>query len=558
MAKSTRLKYTFRAVHREGTIVHLLAHGTRALVDGDPVVVGIALDVTQQRRGEEGLRRTKHQYEALLDSIPDMAWLKDTESRLLACNEATLHFLDRPREEVLGRRNSDLFPPELAASYDEADARALREGRPISLETTATKSDGRLRTLETTKVPFRDGSGAWAGTAGIARDVTERRALEARLQHAQRMEAVGRLAGGVAHDFNNLLTAMHGHTRLALEDCPAEHPVREHLREIRRSADRAAALTRQLLAFSRKQVLRTVPVDLNALVRDLEKLLRRLIGEDVEVVTNLDPGLPMVKVDPGQIEQVLVNLAVNARDAMPSGGRLTITTAPALLTQAEVTETGVPSRGAYARLSVADTGTGIPPEVLPRIFEPFFTTKEQGKGTGLGLATAFGTIHQSGGHISAESEPGVGTVFHVLLPRTLEAAAPEPVLPRAQTAEAASASGTVLVVEDEAPIRKLISRVLGRRGYRVLTAATGEEALELMERETEAPVLVVTDVVMPGMDGLEMGHRLRRRRPGVPLLLMSGYAQEALEGELPGFDCAFLPKPFTPADLLDAVQTLIG
>ncbi|SHE69627.1 PAS domain S-box-containing protein [Desulfacinum infernum DSM 9756] len=385
----------------------------------------------------------------------------------------------------------------------------------------------------------------------------ERQALEAQFLQAQKMEAVGRLAGGVAHDFNNLLTIILGYGEHALERIHPEDPLRRMVEQMLSAAKRSASLTRQLLAFSRKQTLQPVVLDLNDLVKNLDKMLRRLIGEDIDLRLALAENLPTVEVDPGQMEQVILNLAVNARDAMPTGGRLLIETASVHLDEAYAARHAEVTPGDYVQLSVSDTGCGMDAETLSKIFEPFFTTKETGKGTGLGLATVYGIVKQSGGHIWVYSEPGKGSTFKVYLPRAEkerkqeeESQAP---LERARGGE------RVLVVEDEPALRGLAKAVLERYGYRVEVAGSGEEALRLVEEGGFRPDVVVTDVVLPGMSGAQLAEQLGGRLPGLRLLFMSGYTDDSvvrhgiLEGHVP-----FLQKPFSVRDLLEKVRDVLG
>ena len=379
----------------------------------------------------------------------------------------------------------------------------------------------------------------------------ERRRLEYQLQQSQRMEAVGRLAAGVAHDFNNVLTVVLGSTELMLLDLPPQSPIREEVEVVREAATRAIDLIRQLLAFGARQVLQPHVLDLNQLVTSVSRMLRRLIGEDVRLDTELAPDLCAVRVDPGQVEQVLVNLAVNARDAMPIGGHLAIATANVSYAQ----EPGTPA-GPYVLLQVSDSGSGMDTETLARIFEPFFTTKARGKGTGLGLATVYGIVRQSGGHIAVDSTPGRGTTFKIHLPRVTE-----PVEHRAGPQPAAAPRGgaeTVLLVEDEPLVRALARKVLQRAGYHVLTAGSGAEALDVADQQKEPIHLLLTDVVMPGMSGRDVMRQLAPKRPGMKVLYVSGYADEAVarHGVLdPG--TGFLQKPFTPQALAHKVREVL-
>ncbi|HYL20544.1 MAG TPA: ATP-binding protein, partial [Gemmatimonadales bacterium] len=388
-----------------------------------------------------------------------------------------------------------------------------------------------------------------------ARDVTERRSLERQLLQAQKMEAVGRLAGGVAHDFNNVLTAILGYAGLLLDGLPTLSPLRPDLEEIRKAADRAAGLTRQLLAFSRKQVLEMRALDLNELVADMDKLLRRLLGEDIDVVTNLDRTLGAVRADAAQLEQVVVNLAVNSRDAMPEGGTLMIETRNADLDDSYAGE-HVPVRpGRYVMLAVSDTGTGMSAETMSHVFEPFFTTKEAGKGTGLGLSTVYGIVKQSGGYVWCYSEPGHGTTFKVYLPRVDE---PIARLPIRAVAGPPHGSETVLVVEDEPGLRALTRRVLEKHGYTVLEARTADAASALV-RDHAGPIhLLLADVVLPGASGRTLADELLARRADLKVLFMSGYTEDAIvhRGVLAA-NTAFIHKPFSAEALAAKVREVL-
>jgi signal transduction histidine kinase len=380
----------------------------------------------------------------------------------------------------------------------------------------------------------------------------ERLQLQQDLARAQKLEAIGRLAGGVAHDFNNVLTAILGSAELLMMDTPPGEHAREEVEIIRDAAVRAQDLIRQLLAFSARQVLQPVVLDLNDLIRDLGRMLRRLIGEDLTLDTDLAGDLGAVRADPGQVEQVLVNLAVNARDAMPDGGRLAIRTE-----NVDVTDGGDVPAGPYALIEVTDTGTGMDAPTLARVFEPFFTTKERGKGTGLGLASVYGIVRQSGGHIAVTSTPGVGTSFRIHLPRV-----DAPVdTSRAARVVSVPAAGTetLLVAEDEQMVRVLIRKVLEQAGYTVLLASGGAEALQLAARHAGPIQMLVTDVVMPGMNGRELARRLLELRPDTKVLYLSGYADDAVErhGVLdPG--TAFMQKPFSPGALASRVREVLG
>ncbi len=389
-----------------------------------------------------------------------------------------------------------------------------------------------------------------------ARDITDRRRLEEQLRVSQKMDAIGQLAGGVAHDFNNLLTAILGYCNLLLEETPLGSPQRPDLEEIRSAGERAAALTRQLLAFSRRQMLQPRIVDVNELIGQLEKLLRRLISEDVELVTRLADDLRPVKVDPASFEQILINLVVNARDAMPGGGRLTIETANVELGRSAGGAEVAVTPGPYVSITLIDTGRGMDAATRARVFEPFFTTKEQGRGTGLGLATVYGLVKQSGGYIFVESEPSQGTVFRVYLPPA-EASASTAVEEDRLTVQQNRGTETVLLVEDEDAVRALAREVLRRHGYAVLEARHGVDALTVVEAHADTIDLMVTDVVMPHMSGRDLAERLGAVRPAMKVLFMSGYTDHAaVHRDLtPG--TAFLQKPFTPDLLARTVRQVL-
>ena len=379
------------------------------------------------------------------------------------------------------------------------------------------------------------------------------RLTEGQLRQAQKMEAMGQLAGGIAHDFNNLLTAILGFSQFLLDDCAPDAPGRPDLEEIQKAGERAATLTRQLLAFSRQQVLEPQVVNLNETVKGVDRLLARVIGEDVELVTDIEPDLARVKVDPGQMEQILMNLAVNARDAMPSGGRLTIRTANRELSAPLSAPHSDVTPGKYVQISVSDTGTGIPPEIRNRIFEPFFTTKEAGKGTGLGLSTVYGIVNQSGGRITVDSQTGRGTCFEIYLP-SVDASVDAPTA--AQRENNGGGGETILLVDDERGIRELLRRTLEGGGYRVLTAGDGEEALVAAKGHRTPLHLLITDVVMPQIGGAELAARLKEHYPSLRVLYISGYLDHRLSRLAENVE--LLRKPFTPADLLRKTRAILS
>jgi signal transduction histidine kinase len=414
-------------------------------------------------------------------------------------------------------------------------------------------ADGNVRIMEGGAVNRLDDPSGGASVVN-ARDVTERRRLEDQLRQAQKMEAVGQLAGGVAHDFNNLLTAILGYANLNLYDFPEYHPMLSDMEEIRSAGEPASSVTRQLLSFSRLQMLQPQIVDINALIRQLEKLLRGLVSAQIEVAPKLAPDLAPVKVDPGTMEQVLVNLCVNAKDAMPHGGSLTIETANVTLTPGDRDAIGPMPPGRYVLLAVGDTGEGMDEATSARVFEPFFTTREQGRGSGLGLATVYGMVKQSGGYIWVHSEPGRGTTFKIYLPpaeSVMISRSPN----RRGDLDKRQGWETVLLVEDEDAVRSLARAVLRRHGYTVLEARHGVDALRLAERHRDDIHLLLTDTVMPHMNGPDLAKRLESVRPNMKVLFMSGYVDRSA---VPDFTAvSFLPKPFTPETLARKVRLIL-
>jgi two-component system cell cycle sensor histidine kinase/response regulator CckA len=519
---------------------------------GDPIVFGVAHDV-QRRWAEQALRTSVNRLEALLNNIPDAAWMKDEDGKYTAVNEALARFLDRRREEIVGKSDFDLYPADVADRFQVEDRMVLATGQSLRVSQELVGTAAARVLFETIKTPIRGGAGRPSGTVGIARDISERRRLEEQLVQSQKMEAIGTLAGGIAHDFNNILTVILGHSMLLLPETPEGSPLRQGLDEIQKAGERAANLTRQLLAFGRKQVLAPVVLDLNAVVADMEWMLRRLIGEDIEVVTVPDPDLGRVKADRGQIEQVLVNLVVNARDAMPQGGRITIEARNVDLDDSYARKHRYVVSGPHVLLAVSDSGIGMDARTQARIFEPFFTTKGPGKGTGLGLSMVYGIVKQSGGSIEAYSEPGRGSAFKVYLPRVPESGVASPAA--SPSSEPARGHETILLVEDEKEVRKLARLFLERAGYRVLEAGSSEEAVAAAKEHGEAIDLLVTDTVLPGADGPELARILHKTYSGLKVLFMSGYTDDAIvrDGVLESHQ-AFLPKPFTADSLARKVR----
>jgi two-component system, cell cycle sensor histidine kinase and response regulator CckA len=509
----------------------------------------------ERKQAAEALQLSEERYRDIVENAHDFIYSHDLNGNYTSINNAGEQITGYTREETLTMNFVQTVAPDFVEIAQELIAGKLagEKGSACDLEIVA--KDGRHIALEiNTKLVFRDG--ALIGVQGTARDVTERKALEEQLRQSQKMEAIGRLAGGIAHDFNNLLTAITGYSELSMNQLGDEDPLFDNLQEIKKAGDRAASLTRQLLAFSRKQVLQPKVLDLNLVVSDMEKMLTRLIGEHIELFTVLEPKLESIKVDPGQIEQIIMNLAVNARDAMPQGGRLTIETRNVLLDDEYARKHIAVTPGPFVMLAVSDSGSGIDSETQSRIFEPFFTTKEVGKGTGLGLSTVYGIVKQSGGNIWVHSEVGLGTTFTIYLPRTDENL--QTYKRESRNERGLRGTETVLIAEDEEVVRKLACQVLRMQGYQLLEAADGNEAL-LISQTHLAPIdLLITDVIMPGMSGAELANRLTGLRPESKVLLMSGYTDSAIVHlEVLDGGANFIQKPFSPEALAIKVREVL-
>ncbi len=492
---------------------------------------------------------------AIVDSSNNAIISKDFDGTIRTWNPSAERIFGYTAGEIIGESIFRLVPPQLHDEERSILAR-LAAGETIDeYETTRVRKDGKTVAIQLSASPIRDGEGRLVGASAIKRDVTQVRSLEAQLRQAQKMEAVGQLAGGIAHDFNNLLSVILGYGQLLAEALPTENPLRESVDEIVKAGARAAELTGQLLSFSRQQVMDLRVVDLNAVVQGVESMLRRLVGEDVEFDLVLSPEPARCRADAGHLGQVLMNLAVNARDAMPGGGELIVEVGVVEL-DADYAKSHADARpGPHVMISVTDTGCGMSPDTQARIFEPFFTTKGEGRGTGLGLSTVYGIVKQIGGNVWVYSEVDRGTTIKVYLPRTEEQVAPE-----SQAARTAPKPGTetILLVEDDAQVRKLVHDVLTRAGYRVLEAPGGSEALVLSAGLADPIHLLLTDVVMPAMGGRELAERLLETRPDMRVIHMSGYAERAIvhHGVLePGIN--YLAKPITASSLLAKVRQVL-
>jgi PAS domain S-box-containing protein len=484
-------------------------------------------------------------FRLISENAADMIALVDSSGRRIYNSPSYGKTLGYTKEELQNTPPLEQIHPEDRLQIEEAAREAFRGESGRRIEYRMRHKDGSWRIFESTASPVSDESGKIEKLVIVNRDITDRKRLEEQFRQAQKMEAVGQLSGGIAHDFNNLLGVIIGYGEILQEGLAADHPLRSSADEILNAGRRAASLTRQLLAFSRQQVLEPKVLSVNAVVRDMESMLRRLIGENMELTSGLDPNLGTVKADQGQLEQVIMNLAVNARDAMPEGGKLLIETTNTEMDATFVRRYPYPVKpGPYVLLSVSDTGMGMDAATRARIFEPFFTTKQKGQGTGLGLSMVYGVVKQSGGYIDVYSEPGIGTTFKIYLPRADEAIAPQK--PQTEMSTALRGHETVLMVEDEGALRTLTCSLLEMCGYVVLAAKNGAEALDISQRRTSPIDLLLTDMVMPGIGGRVLADQLVQLRPQIKVVYMSGYTGQAVgaHGILdPG--SLFLQKPFT-------------
>lgn len=520
---------------------------------GKPATFGVFRDIMERKRAEQTLARLA----AAIEQSSEAIVITDTDWTIQYVNPAFEKITGYSCEEAIGQRPRALLDSGMHDdAYYESLKRKLADGQVWSGQFINRRKDGTTYEEETVISPIRDASGRVINYVTAKHDVTQQRALEVQLRQSQKMEAIGLLAGGIAHDFNNLLVAIMGYSELVLSSVPPGDPMKADVEEILKASERAASLTRQLLAFSRRQVLQPQILDLNEVVMSVDKLLRRLIGENIRLVTIPASNLGLVNADPGQIEQVIINVAINARDAMASGGKLTIETSNAAFDETYASRHVALKPGPYVMLAISDTGHGMDSPTLARIFEPFFTTKSLGQGTGLGLATVYGIVKQTGGEILVSSELGKGTTFKICLPRIDNPQETED--SAASRARDSMGSETILVVEDEEVIRTLARRVLEKQGYRVLEACDGSEALALTEQHRGNIDLLVSDVVMPGLSGRELAEKLKSFRPALKTLFVSGYTDDAIvrHGVLePG--TAFLQKPFMPDSLVHKVREVL-
>jgi PAS domain S-box-containing protein len=533
----------------EETAVAYLKAGASDYILKDRLVrlVPAVFEALERARQRQELHRQERLLRQIIDANPSLIFVKDWDGRFVLVNQAVAAIYGTTVESLVGKTDADFNPnKEEVAHFLRDDRDVMSSGRPklISEEPVTNPGTRETRWFQTIKVPLRLPDDGGPTLLGVSTEITERKRLEAQLLQSQKMEAVGQLAGGVAHDFNNILTAIVGYTDLLSAEFAPNDRHLEDLEEIRKAARRAAALTRQLLAFSRKQLLEPRVIDMNAIVQNMNKMLRSLVSENIDLRTVLAPSLASARADPNQVEQVIMNLAINARDAMPEGGTLTIETGNATLDETYAAHHVSVAPGEYVMLAVSDTGFGMDEDTQSRIFEPFFTTKPVGRGTGLGLSTVYGIVKQSGGNIWVYSEPGKGTTFKIYLPQV--DAPVEDVGKPVPAAVGRGGAETILVVEDDDQLRRLAHRALAGQGYIVLEAERGSTALDISRRHKARIDLLLTDVVMPDTNGRQLADALRSERPGLRVLFMSGYPDGAIahHGML-DHGVAYLAKPFT-------------
>jgi PAS domain S-box-containing protein len=509
-------------------------------------VLGLSRDMTARKRAEDELRAAEQRLRVVMANLPVVLWATNREGVATFCAGQALQALGITPSDVVGRPLTDLGVAPFT-SLGEHIRRALAG------ESFNSQVDVQDLTFEASSVPLRDDKHNITGTTGVIVDITERRRLEAELMNAQKMEAIGRLAGGIAHDFNNNLTAIIGYVDMILKQIGDDKPISGDLNEVLRAAERSAGLVRRLLAFGRRQIIQPRELNLNAIVEGLKPMLERLIGEAIQVVVTLDPALRSIVGDASQVEQVVMNLSLNARDAMPSGGTLTIVTRNAT----DEDHLPVGPAGPHVLLTIRDTGTGMDAGTREHLFEPFFTTKPVGAGTGLGLSTVYGIVKQLGGFITVDTEVGKGSTFRIFLPAS--GSSPEVAHTTAKPGPAVVGRETILLVEDEESVRRFAKHALERHGFHVIEAASAEQALSTVAAIDAAIDLLLTDVVMPHVSGPELAGRLQQTRPDLPVLYMSGYpASMVMQGTQPGTSVRLLPKPFTTAALLANVDEALG
>jgi two-component system, cell cycle sensor histidine kinase and response regulator CckA len=551
------VSYEYRIVRSDGTIRHIWDRGYPiAEKDGKVTLyVGTGLDVTEWREAEEALRESREYLSQIINHIADPIIVKDCDHRYVLVNDAFCASIKQKREDLIGKTGFEDLTKEQAEALWKDEVEVLQTGKDSLTEDVFTDPHGQPRVLMTKKSLLINKNGEKQIVLSM-RDITEYKRLEAQLLQSQKMEAIGVLAGGVAHDFNNLLNVINGYSELALESLAENNPVRTDIEQIWDAGKRAATLTAQLLAFGRKQILQPEILDLNEIIIQMSSMLRRLIGEDIDLAAMPSPDLGLIHADPAKIQQVVMNLAVNARDAMPQGGKLTLETANVNFNESFIKEHSEIRTGSFVMLAISDNGMGMDSETKAHLFEPFYTTKGKGKGTGLGLATVYGIVKQSNSFIWVYSEPGKGTAFKIYFPRVEGKSAHRAI--KEEKEQEYLGMETVLLVEDEGAVRNLACRVLRERGYKVIEAGNGMDAIRLAGEYAGEIHLVLTDVVMPGMSGSVLVSQMQAARPGIKALYVSGYTDNAIvhHGILDS-EVAFLEKPFSPGRLASKVREVL-
>jgi PAS domain S-box-containing protein len=555
------LHFESQVRRRDGAIIWI-SENARAVRDTRGKLLyyeGTVEDITARKAAQDELATERNMLRTVIDAWPDIIYVKDTEGRYILSNCAHTRNLGMTESrEIVGRKPEDFFVPSRAALLSVEDLELMRTGHAImDREEVRIGANHEQRWFLCAKLPLRDDAGKVTGLVAMSRDITQHKQTTEQLRQSQKMEAIGRLAGGVAHDFNNILTAILGYSEIIASSAAENSHLKHDIEQIHAGGLRAAALTQQLLAFSRKQVTVAKPLDVNRVIHQMEQMLRRLIGENIQFGTRFDEKIGRVNADLHQIEQVIMNLVINARDAIEDAGRIFIETSQIHLEGLSAQQKFDVIPGAYVRIAISDNGMGIPAEIQERIFEPFFTTKDQGKGTGLGLATSYGIVQQSGGHISVESEVKSGTTFNVFLPVVLASAEEKEVAVGPE--EVPSGSETVLVVEDDAAVRDLTVSLLRSWGYRVLEAADGMDALDVLEDPEHPPVdLMLTDVVMPRLGGKRLAERVQALSPQTRIVFASGYnEEEMLHQGIAANEIAFLRKPFKSDELARTIRDVL-
>jgi PAS domain S-box-containing protein len=554
----TTLEYRFRHKNGNWMVLESVASVIRN-ENGEPEkLVIVNRDITERKKVQEALARSEASFRSLVEGAPHGIYRAATTGQFLQVNPALQRMLGYESAQELFKADLPTQVFRNTADYQRMNEFLARSNELKDIELEWKRSDGEPIVVRCSghRVDAKDGGPGYFEV--FAEDITEKRTLERQLRMAQKMEAIGRLSGGIAHDFNNLLGVIIGYSGVLKKSLDKSQPTYEYAMEIEKAGQRAASLTRQLLAFSRQQVLTPSVLSLNSLVSDMEKMLPRLLGEDINVSLSLEPALGNVKADQSQIEQVIMNLAVNARDAMPSGGKLQIQTANVELDLVYTRDHPGSKAGSYVMLAIADSGTGMSPETIAHIFEPFFTTKGVGEGTGLGLATVYGVVKQSNGYIWVDSAPGKGSTFQIYLPRNLDTEQVSVAKPEVQSREKPQGSEMILLVEDAEPLRKLAQAFLESNGFRVLSAQSGEAALDVAARHSGTFDLLLTDVVMPGMNGRVLAEQLSMRQPGLKVLFMSGYTDSFIAGHgVLQKGTNLLHKPFTEEIFISKVREVL-